>query len=166
MPNSKFEKFNDRILKTAVINLYKHLLDENSEDPRIYNLSDDEVFESIEYVIKLFGFGDGEYVDIDFIFALYELNYEFIKDGKIETDLIRPTLEDYVFEIEISERISKTVTYEHREKSYTSKNVIPINRRAEDVGDFSPWDGEITDTVVHNSETDDIEWLKPQKKLK
>lgn len=159
MPNSRFENFNDKVLKTCIINLYKLLLEDGAENPKIYNISDDEVYNSIEYVIRMFGFGDGDYEDIDFIFALYDLNYTSIKDGKIEGELVRPKLETYLFDIEVSERVYQTLTYQHKEKSYSSKNVIPINRRAEDDGNFSIWDGDIIDTNVHDSDTTDISYL-------
>jgi hypothetical protein len=165
MSNSRFENFNDRVLKTCIINLYKLLLEESSENPKVYNISDDEVYDSIEYVIKMFGFGGGDYEDIDFIFALYDLNYTSIKDGKIEGELVRPKLETYLFDVEVSERIYQTVTYQHKEKSYSSKNVIPINRRAEDDGNFSIWDGNIIDTDVHDSDTTDISFPGKVTKL-
>ena len=164
MSNSIFENFNDRVLKTCIINLYKLLLEDLSENPKVYNISDDEVYDSIEYVIKMFGFGSGNYEDIDFIFALYDLNYTSIKDGKIEGELVRPKLDTYLFDVEVSERIYQTVTYQHKEKSYSSKNVIPINRRAEDDGNFSIWDGNIIDTDVHQSDTTDISF--PGKVIK
>ena len=164
MSNSRFENFNDRVLKTCIINLYKLLLEDLSENPKVYNISDDEVYDSIEYVIKMFGFGSGNYEDIDFIFALYDLNYTSIKDGKIEGELVRPKLDTYLFDVEVSERIYQTVTYQHKEKSYSSKNVIPINRRAEDDGNFSIWDGNIIDKDVHQSDTTDISF--PGKVIK
>ena len=164
MSNSRFENFNDRVLKTCIINLYKLLLEDLSENPKVYNISDDEVYDSIEYVIKMFGFGSGNYEDIDFIFALYDLNYTSIKDVKIEGELVRPKLDTYLFDVEVSERIYQTVTYQHKEKSYSSKNVIPINRRAEDDGNFSIWDGNIIDTDVHQSDTTDISF--PGKVIK
>ena len=164
MSNSRFENFNDRVLKTCIINLYKLLSEDLSENPKFYNISDDEVYDSIEYVIKMFGFGSGNYEDIDFIFALYDLNYASIKDGKIEGELVRPKLDTYLFDVEVSERIYQTVTYQHKERSYSSKNVIPINRRAEDDGNFSIWDGNIIDTDVHESDTTDISF--PGKVIK
>jgi len=166
MPNSKFENFNDKVLKICIINLYKLLLEDGAENPKIYNISDDEVYNSIEYVIRMFGFGDGDYEDIDFIFALYDLNYTLIKDGKIEGELVRPKLETYLFDIEVSERVYQTLTYQHKEKSYSSKNVIPINRRAEDDGNFSIWDGDIIDTNVHDSDTTDISYPSNVIKVK
>lgn len=165
MPNSKFENFNDKVLKICIINLYKLLLEDGAENPKIYNISDDEVYYSIEYVIRMFGFGSGDYEDIDFIFALYDLNYTSIKDGKIEGELARPKLETYLFDIEVTERIYQTVTYQHKEKSYSSKNVMPINSRAENDGNFSIWDGEIIDTDVHDSDTTDISYKGNVTKL-
>ena len=165
MSKSKFEKFNQRILKDIVLRLYKLLLTDNEENPSIYNISDDGVFMSIETIIRLMGFGDGEYEDIDFIFALYDENFHLIDDGKIEGDLVIPSIGTYTFSVDITERVLQTVTYEHRAESYSYNNVIPIAQREDYDGNFSVWDGENINTEHHDSDTTDIDWIGNVKKL-
>jgi len=166
MSHSKIERFNQRILKDVILRLYKLLLKDNEENPKIYNISDDGVFSSIENVLDIMGFGTSEYEDIDFVFALYIKNYHLIKDGKIEGDIEIPSLGTYTFTIDVTERVIQTTTYEHRVKSYSKLNAIPISRRAEDDGNFSVWEGRDIDTEYNDSETTDIEWNNDVKKLK
>jgi hypothetical protein len=165
MPKSKFEKFNQRILKDIVLRLYKLLLTDNEENPSIYNISDDGVFSSIETIIRLMGFGDGEYEDVDFIFALYDENFHLIDDGKIEGDLVIPSIGTYTFSVDITERVLQTVTYKHHAESYSYNNVIPIAQREDYDGNFSVWDGENINTEYGDSETFEIDWIGNVKKL-
>jgi len=158
MSQSKLQNFNQRILKKLISTLYKVLLENDSEDPKIYNISDDDVFSSIEYTLELMGFGRGEYKDIDFVFALYSMNYSKIKDGVIESDLEIPQISEYTFEIDVNETVYQNVTYKHRLFSYSKSNVIPISQRAENDGNFSVWEGNHTNTHVNDSETNDISW--------
>jgi len=166
MSHSKIERFNQRILKDVVLRLYKLLLVDNEENPKIYNISDDGVFSSIENVLDIMGFGTSEYEDIDFVFALYIKNYHLIKDGKIEGDIEIPSLGTYKFTIDVTETVVQTVTYEHRATSYSKLNVIPISQRAESDGNYSVWDGRHIDTEYHDSSTSNIEWNNDVKKLK
>ena len=158
MSHSKIERFNQRILKDVILRLYKLLLEDNEENPKIYNISDDGVFSSIENVLDIMGFGTSEYEDIDFVFALYIKNHHLIKDGKIEGDIEIPQISEYTFKIDVNETIYQTTTYRHRLFSYSESNVIPIAQRAEYDGNFSVYDGNPTDTHVHDSETNDITW--------
>lgn len=167
MTNSKFEKFNQRILKDIIVRLYKLLLEDGEENPKFYNISDDGVFKSIETITKLMGVGDGEYEDIDFIYALYSLNYHLINDGKIEGDITIPTLEKYSFDVDVRETVYQTVTYRHIESSYSEKNAVPIFQRADYDGNFSVYDGNPIHTEIYDSETNDISWdYKSVTKLK
>ena len=158
MSQSKLQNFNQRILKKLISTLYKVLLENDSEDPKIYNISDDDVFSSIEYTLDLMGLGRGEYEDIDFVFALYSINYSKIKDGVIESDLEIPQISEYTFKIDVNETLYQNVTYKHRLFSYSKSNVIPISQRAENDGSFSVWEGNPIDTHVNDSETNNISW--------
>jgi hypothetical protein len=166
MSHSKIERFNQRILKDVILRLYKLLLVDNEENPKIYNISDDGVFSSIENILDIMGFGTSEYEDIDFVFALYIKNYHLIKDGKIEGDIEIPSLGTYTFTIDVTERVIQTTTYKHRVTSYSKLNVIPISHRAENDGNFSVWEGQDIDTEYNDSDTIDIEWNNDVEKLK
>ena len=137
MSQSKLQNFNQRILKKLISTLYKVLLENDSENPKIYNISDDDVFRSIEYTLELMGLGEGEYTDIDFVFALYSMNYLKIDNGVIDSDLEIPQISEYSFDIEVRESVFQNVTYRHKLSSYSEKNVIQIAKRAEDDGNLS-----------------------------
>lgn len=158
MSQSKLQNFNQRILKKLISTLYKVLLENDSENPEIYNISDDDVLRSIEYTLELMGLGKGEYTDIDFVFALYSMNYLKIKDGVIESDLEIPQISEYSFDIDVRETVYQTVTYRHTTSSYSEKNAVPICQRADYDGYFSVYEGNPIDTNVHDSETNDISW--------
>ena len=160
METSKLSRLNQNILKLMLINLYKSLLEDGSENPNVYNINDDDVYSSLEYVIKLMGFGNGQYMDIDFLFALYSENYHLIDEDelKINGDLDIPEVSEYKFDIDIDEYVRQTVTYTHRVESYSSDNVISIFRRQEDDGDVSIYDGFYSGPDVHDSETNDVSY--------
>ena len=158
MSQSKLQNFNQKILKKLLSILYKTLVEEGSENPKFYNITDDDVFRAVESSLDMMGLGTGEYEDIDFMFALYSMNYSKIKDGVIESDLEIPQISEYTFKIDVNETIYQTTTYRHRLFSYSESNVIPIAQRAEYDGNFSVYDGNPTDTHVHDSETNDITW--------
>lgn len=158
MVQSKFEKFNENALKKILIVLFDALLEEGVEDPTRHNLSDDEVFEIVENTIKMMGF-EPEWDDVDFIFALYSLNFNsFNEELKIEGPLVKPTISTYSYEIDVFERIYQRITYKHTYESYSEKNVFPLARKAEEEGYFSVWDGNQIDSDIFDSETDDVKW--------
>ena len=160
MDTSKLSRLNQNILKLMLINLYKSLLEDNSENPNVYNINDDDVYRSLEYIIKLMGFGQGDYIDIDFLFALYSENYHLIDEDelKINGDLDIPEVSEYKFDIDIDESVKQTVTYTHRVESYSSDNVISIFRRQEEDGDVSVYDGFFSGPNVHDSETYNVSY--------
>lgn len=155
---SKLEKLNKKLLKKIIEFLYKFLSEEGIENPVRNNLGDYEVFNIVEKTFKILGLGDPDYDDIDFIFSTYMLNFDNIKKGKIENDLILPTISTYSYEIDVFERISQRVTYQHTYESYSEKNVFPLAKKAEEEGYFSVWDGNQIDSDIFDSETEDIRW--------
>jgi hypothetical protein len=74
MIQSRFEKFNEKLLKKMLTTLFDALLEEGVEDPIRHNLEDYEVFTVVENTIKMLGF-EPEWDDVDFIFSLYSLNF-------------------------------------------------------------------------------------------
>lgn len=160
MEGSKLANLNQKILKLMLINLYKSLLEDNSENPNVYNIDDDNVWDSLEYVMRLMGFGSGEYEDLDFLFALYSENYHLIDEDelKIDGDLEIPEVSEYIFDIDIDEYVRQKVTYTHRVSSYSSDNVIPMFQRGEQDGDVSIYDGRFNGPEVYDSETNDVSY--------
>lgn len=158
MIQSRFEKFNEKLLKKMLTTLFDALLEEGVEDPIRHNLEDEEVFKVVENTIKMLGF-EPEWDDVDFIFALYSLNFNsFNEDAKIESTLVIPKPATYRYEIDVFERVSQRLTYEHTYESYSEKNVFPLARKADEEGYLSVWDGNQIDTDIFDSETDEIKW--------
>lgn len=158
MTQSKFEKFNENALKKILLVLFDALLEEGVEDPIKYTLEDEDVFEIVEDTINMMGF-EPEWVDVDFIFALYSLNFNSFNDeSKIEGPLVKPKISTYRYEIDVFERVSRRLTYEHTYESYSEKNVFPLAKKAEEEGYISVWEGDEIDSDVFETETDDIKW--------
>lgn len=159
METSKLETLGSKILKKIILLLYKELLNIHSENPKVYNLRDGEVYESVESVLKFIGFGDSEPIDVDFVFALYKMNHMKIQDGVIIGELIKPKISTYRFDIDVEERVYQTNTWTHEVDSYLEDNVIPISQYLESEGGFDIFDGEETYTSTDSSDIIDIRWL-------
>ena len=160
MEVSKLANLNQKILKLMLINLYKTLKSKDSENPNIYDMGDSDFWDGLEYVIRLMGFGDGEYEDYDFLAALYSENYHLIDESelKIDGDLEIPEVSEYSFDIDVHESVRQKVSYTHSMSSYSSDNVFLLFRKQEEDGYSNVYDGRITDTDVYDTETIDIEY--------
>ncbi len=158
MIQSRFEKFNEKLLKKMLTTLFDALLEEGVEDPIRHNLEDYEVFTVVENTIKMLGF-EPEWDDVDFIFALYSLNFNsFNEDAKIESTLVIPKPATYRYEVDVHETVYQRTTYEHTYESYSEKNVFPLSRKADEEGYVNVFDGNEIDRDVYDSETSDIKW--------
>lgn len=158
MDTSKLEILGPKILKKIISLLYKQLLKIGSENPKVYNLGDGEVYESIESTLRFVGFGDSESIDVDFVFALYKMNHMNIQDGEIIGELIKPKISTYRFDIDVEERVYQTNTWTHQVDSYLEDNVIPISQYLESEGGFDIFDGNVTYTSTDSSDIIDIRW--------
>ena len=160
MEVSKLANLNEKILKLMLINLYKTLKSEGSENPNIYNMGDSDFWDGLEYVIRLMGFGDAEYEDYDFLSALYSENYHLIDESelKINGDLEIPEVSEYSFDIDVHESVRQKVSYTHSMSSYSSDNVFLLFRKQEEDGYSNIYDGRITNTDVYDVETIDTEY--------
>lgn len=158
MDTSKLEILGPKILKKIISLLYKQLLKIGSENPKVYNLGDGEVYESIESTLRFVGFGDSEPIDVDFVFALYKMNHMNIQDGEIIGELIKPKISTYRFDIDVEERVYQTNTWTHHVDSYSEDNVIPISQYLESEGGFDIFDGDVTYTSTDSSDIIDIRW--------
>ena len=167
MDTSKLETLGPKILKKIISLLYKQLLKIGSENPKVYNLGDGEVYESIESTLRFVGFGDSESIDVDFVFALYIMNHMNIQDGEIIGELIKPKISTYRFDIDVEERVYQTNTWTHEIDSYLLDNVIPISQYLESEGSFDIFDGSETYKSIDSSDTIDIRWdRKSVKRMK
>ena len=112
----------------------------------------------LDRTIQMLGF-EPEWDDVDFIFALYSLNFNsFNEDAKIESTLVIPKPATYRYEVDVHETVYQRTTYEHTYESYSEKNVFPLSRKADEEGYVTVWDGNEIDRDVYDSETSDIKW--------
>ena len=136
MNTSRLETLGPKILKNLISILYNSFYELDVENPKYHDLEDNDVIKCIEYTLKLMGQGEGDYIDLDFVFSLYKMNYHLIVDGKVEGDIIIPKVGTYEFEVEVDETIFRTNIYSHRVDSYSSDNVIPISKKIEGDGNL------------------------------
>jgi len=165
METSKLENLNPKILKNLISILYNSFSELDVENPKYHGLEDDRVIEGIEYAFKLMGQGEGEYIDLDFAFSLYKMNYHLIVNGKVERDIIIPKVGTYEFEVEVDETVYQTNTYSHRVDSYSPDNVIPISKKIENDGNLSIYDGKLVYTDSYEENVNDVTWLSNSIKL-
>ena len=165
METSKLENLNPKILKNLISILYNSFYELDVENPKYHDLENNNVIKSIEYAFKLMGQGEGEYIDLDFAFSLYKMNYHLIVDGKIKGDIIIPKVGTYEFEVEVDETIFRTNTYSHRVDSYSSDNVIPISKKIEGDGNLSIYDGKLVYEEDYDGRVNDVTWLSNSIKL-
>jgi hypothetical protein len=165
METSKLENLNPKILKNLISILYNSFYELDVENPKYHDLENNNVIKSIEYAFKLMGQGEGEYIDLDFAFSLYKMNYHLIVDGKIKGDIIIPKVGTYEFEVEVDETIFRTNTYSHRVDSYSSDNVIPISKKIEGDGNLSIYDGKLVYEEDYDGRVNDVTWLSNSNKL-
>ena len=90
MNTSRLETLGPKILKNLISILYNSFYELDVENPKYHDLEDNDVIKCIEYTLKLMGQGEGDYIDLDFVFSLYKMNYHLIVDGKVECDIIIP----------------------------------------------------------------------------
>ena len=165
MELSKLENLNPKILKNLISILYNSFSELDVENPKYHDLEDNDVIKCIEYTLKLMGQGEGDYIDLDFVFSLYKMNYHLIVDGKVEGDIIIPKVGTYEFEVEVDETIYRTISYSHRVDSYSSDNVIPISKKIEGDGNLSIYDGKLVYEDDYDGSVNDVTWLSNSIKL-
>ena len=165
MNTSRLETLGPKILKNLISILYNSFYELDVENPKYHDLEDNDVIKCIEYTLKLMGQGEGVYIDLDFVFSLYKMNYHLIVDGKVEGDIIIPKVGTYEFEVEVDETIFRTNIYSHRVDSYSSDNVIPISKKIEGDGNLSIYDGKLVYEDDYDGSVNDVTWLSNSIKL-
>ena len=153
MENSKLENLDHKILKKIIFFLYKKIGKDNKPDLELK-----EIFDDIEYVLRQIGISD-EYIDIDFIYTLYRLNFDLIdENGLIKEAIIIPDLKNIIQEVTVWERQWTKKKIEHRLESYSIEASEGIFRIQYNNGDVGYWDGRLTDDEITDSEVEDIEF--------
>ena len=155
MEKSKLERFNDKILTKIIHNILKDFDGDEWENPF------DESSEYYEnYVSNISALGiNVETIDVDYMYSLIKLN---IRDD-FKTPLNRPTLAKYAQDVDVSERVIQTNRFRNFVYSYDMSIVIEKFRFEENEGFTSVYDGEVIDTINHDSESYDWAYYSPNK---
>jgi hypothetical protein len=155
MERSKLERFNDKILTKIIRNILKDFDGDEWENPF------DESSEYYEnYVSNISALGiNVETIDVDYMYSLIKLN---IRDD-FKTPLNRPTLAKYSQNVGIEMRVIQTEVYKNIVYSYDMSIVTEKFRFEENEGFTSVYDGEVIDTINHDSESYDWNYYSPKK---
>ena len=156
MDKSKLEELSDRILSQFFIQLRKIYDEELSNSPHYPLIEEDSFTNSCETVSNMFGVAPCDYIDLDYIITIIEMNPN-INEGIINE---RPTIGRYSYEIDVHENVSQRVTYRHQSESYSPSTLIQIARKMESEGDISVYDGKQVDRDIYDSETNDVKYDK------
>jgi hypothetical protein len=156
MEGSKLEALSDRILSQFFIQLRKIYDEELSNSPHYPLIEEDSFTNACDTVSNMFGVAPCDYIDLDYIITIIEMNPN-INEGIINE---RPTIGRYSYEIDVHENVSQRVTYRHQSESYSPSTLIQIARKMESEGDISVYDGKQVDRDIYDSETNDVKYDK------
>jgi hypothetical protein len=147
MEKSKLESYSDKLL-FKMLTLINNECKEERIVPRLSKF-DEEIYEITENILKPFGIDVGS-VDVDFMWELLKINYDNINDGVLTT-LNRPEFSSYSYDIDVSETVYQTTTYQHVIHTYSSKPYDYV-KYFENEGLIEPWDGREIDRSIYDSE--------------
>ena len=153
MKKSKFEGYSDKLLFKFLKEIVTLLEDEGINYATMK--FDDEVSVIFHDSLKKFGMDVLSYIDQDFLFVLIKRNISILQEDNLTSSLDRPTCSEYSFDVSASVTLYQTEYYEHKISSY-SENPYRIVKVMEDDGNFSYYDGKLTNTDVHDSETNEV----------
>jgi hypothetical protein len=148
MEKSKLESYSDKLL-FKMLSLINNECKEERIIPRLSKF-DEQIYEITENALKPFGI-DVDSVDVDFMWELLKINYDNIDDGVLTT-LKRPEISSYSYDIDVSETLFQTTTYQHVIHTYSSKPYDYV-KYFENEGVIDPWGGKEIYTNIHDSES-------------
>lgn len=153
MTTSKFETYSDKLL----FKFLKEIITLLEDDGINYATMkfDDDVSTVLHDSLKKFGIDVLPYIDQDFLFVLIKRNISILQESNLTSPLDRPTCSEYSFDVSASVTLYQTEYYEHKISSY-SENPYRIVKTMENDGNFSYYEGKLTYTDVHDSETNEI----------
>jgi hypothetical protein len=152
MEKSKLEQLSDKMLSQFFIQLDKIYYDDLENNQHSPLAEDDSFRDDCDSVSTIFGLGECDWIDIDFIITMIDMNPS-ISEGIIKS---RPKVGTYSYDFDIHETVHQRVTYKHQSNSYSPDTVLQIARAMESEGDKSAWEGEHTDTDVYDSDTNEV----------
>ena len=156
MERSKLENFKDVILVQICKKIIKQLQDNDYDDILAYPDIDSYLY--YENILKMFSV-DSESINLDFISSIIKLNY----NNNFEIPLKRPNLVEYQTVVDVSETVYQTTSFRHVVNSYSITNVNQILKLEEEIGDWAPWDGNVVNREVNDTEWNDTIFNKPRK---
>jgi hypothetical protein len=153
---SDLERYSDKTL----FQIMKRIQDEcNSENISLESAFSTRIVELIDRSLKIFGVIDNpKYIDDEFLWVLIKMNRDKLNDEKLSGSLDRPEAQEYEFDVNVSETVYQTTSWEHRVESYGSPyelvNAMDYN------GDFDYWEGREGYRDIGDSETNEINIVK------
>lgn len=149
MEKSKLEQLSDKMLSQFFIQLGKIYDGELVNSDRNPLASDDGFISECDSVSTIFGLGNCDWIDLDYIITMIDMNPS-ISDGVIEN---RPKVGVYTYDFDVHETVWQRITYKHTSRSYSPETALQIATAMEYNGDKSAWEGENVDTDVYDSES-------------
>ena len=148
---SELEKIPDR----AMFQILKQVARNCESEGISFGSINSEVSEVINDTLKIFGVVDKiRYIDDDYIWTLVNLNKDKLSDDKLTGSLIRPQLKEYEYDVQVSETVYQTQSWENTIESYGDPYYLA--RLMEYQGDFEYYEGKQGYSDVHDSEINEI----------
>jgi hypothetical protein len=159
---SKLEKLPKKILFKICKKILKRCENSDANWDDVYEYA--VAYEVYEKVLKQIGL-DYFTNDIDFLFNVIKLNLGVLENDDENSDLKLPKYSMYYINVDVRETIQQTTTYGNTFDSYCDDpDVAELKFRYEEqIGELSLYDGEITHTDVHDSESHNYYYRTPEK---
>ncbi len=121
----------------------------------ILDYDENDLRKSILERIRLIG-GHDLYEDYDYVTQVISMNFNKFQDETFGEWLTRPEIKEFVITTRVSMTEYKTEYYNNSLESYSKENAYLVAKLLEYDGEFDYWEGELIDTDVHDSETNEI----------
>lgn len=163
MENSKLENAPNKLIYA----ICKKILSKVEDDwDQVFDSSlfTDDIYDQYKRVLKVVGFS--ETIDVDFIYNVIKLNIIELENSDTEIKLIRPSFSKYDQIVEVNETVYQITTYSIPIESYSDSpnSVSERFQYEEEQGWVSIWDGKEVDVYRNDSETNDISYIRVEKR--
>lgn len=163
MRNSKLENAPNKLIYAICKKILIKVEDAWGEvfDTSLYTR---EVYDQYVRVLKVVGFS--ETIDVDFIYNVIKLNIIELENSDTEIELIRPSFSKYDQIIDVNETVFQITTYSVPIESYSDNPNIVSERFQfeEEQGWKNIWEGKEVDVYRNDSETNDISYVRVEKR--
>jgi hypothetical protein len=164
MAQSKLERLPDKVLFKICEKILNSLEKKQLHWGHAYEWAN--VMDVYINTLKRIGM-DYHTTDVDYLVNLISLNMEELDGKDSSVPLTRPKKRTYLIDVDVDERIRKTITYTHEFESYGGDEVdFPeeLFRYLNDIGEIDKYDGKITDEYIKDSDTMDWTYTNLRKK--